>query len=175
MVTKEQKQAVVAKLVEQIQGASSLYFVDFTRMTVAEDQAFRAEIREKGATMSVAKNTLIARALTEAGEKFDMGVAKFKGQTAIIFGAADPVGPAKVIRKHFDKTERPSLKKAWIDGQVFEGSELKRVSELPTREDLIANIIGSIHAPASGIHGAISAVMRDVASLVEEVAKKQAA
>ncbi len=175
MVTKEQKQAIVAELAEQIRNASSLYFVDFARMTVAEDQAFRAEIREKAASMRVAKNTLIARALTEAGEQYNMGVERFAGQTAIIFGSSDPIGPAKIIRKHFEKTERPSLKMAWIDGQVFDGSQLKRVSELPTREELIANIIGSIHAPVSGIHGAISAVMRDVASLVEEVAKKQAA
>ena len=175
MVTKEQKQAIVAELVEKIQGASSLYFVDFVGMTVAEDQAFRAEIREKGASMRVAKNTLIARALSEAGEDYDLGIERFTGQTAVIFGSTDAVGPAKIIRKHFDKTEKPSLKMAWIEGQTFDSSQLKQVSELPSREDLIAGIIGSVHAPVSGIHGAINAVMRDVASLVEEVAKKQAA
>lgn len=52
---------------------------------------------------------------------------------------------------------------------------MKQVAELPTREDMIAGIVGSIHAPISGIHGAINAVMRDVAMLVEEVARKQAA
>jgi ribosomal protein L10 len=58
---------------------------------------------------------------------------------------------------------------------VFDGSQLKTVSELPTREDLIAGIVGSLHAPISGIVGGINAVMRDVAALVEEVAKKKAA
>jgi large subunit ribosomal protein L10 len=175
MVTKDEKQAIVADLVEKIRGASSLYFVDFTRMTVKEDQAFRRELSEKGASMSVAKNTLIRIALAEAGEEFNVGVEKFVGQTAIIFATTDAIGPAKIIRKHFEKTEKPSLKRAWIDGQTFEGTQLKQISELPSREDLIAGIIGSIHAPISGIHGAINAVMRDVAMLVEEVAKKQAA
>jgi large subunit ribosomal protein L7/L12 len=124
MVTKDEKQAIVADLVEKIRGASSLYFVDFTRMTVKEDQAFRRELSEKGASMSVAKNTLIRIALAEAGEEFNVGVEKFVGQTAIIFATTDAIGPAKIIRKHFEKTEKPSLKRAWIDGQTFEGSDL---------------------------------------------------
>jgi large subunit ribosomal protein L10 len=57
----------------------------------------------------------------------------------------------------------------------FDSTQLKQVSELPTREDLIAGMIGSIHAPITGIVGSINAVMRDVASLIEEVAKKKAA
>ena len=175
MVTKEQKQAVVADLVSNIKDATSLYFVDFTGMTVAEDQNFRSELREKGANMRVAKNTLIRIALREAGEDYDLGIEKFVGQTAIIFGKDDAIGPAKIIKKHFEKTEKPSLKKAWIEGQTLDGSKLKQVADLPSREDMIASIIGSIHAPISGIHGAINAVMRDVAMLVEEVAKKQAA
>jgi len=175
MVTKEKKHAIVADLVEKIRESSSMYFVDFTKMTVKEDQAFRRELAEKGASMRVAKNTLIRLALAEAGEEYNVGVDKFVGQTAIVFATTDAVGPAKIIRKHFEKTERPSLKKAWIDGQAFDGSQLKQISELPSREDLIAGIIGSINAPISGIHGAITAVMRDVAYLVEEVAKKQAA
>ena len=58
MVTKEQKKVMVAELAEQIREASSLYFVDFTGMTVAQAQAFRRELREKDAVMKVAKNTL---------------------------------------------------------------------------------------------------------------------
>jgi len=96
-----------------------------------------------------------------------------KGSSAIVFAYDDPIAPAKVIRKYFEKDKRPELKIAIIEGQSFDGSQLKAVSELPTREDMIAGIVGSIHAPISGIVGAINAVMRDVASLVEEVAKKQ--
>ncbi len=58
---------------------------------------------------------------------------------------------------------------------MFDGSQLKQVSELPTREDMIAGIVGSLHAPISGIVGSINAVMRDLASLIEEVAKNKAA
>ncbi len=174
MVTKEQKKAMVAELVEGIRGASSLYFVDFTGMTVAEDQTFRRELREKGGVMKVAKNTLLLRALAEVGE-VEIEEKRLFGQTAVIFGSTDAIAPAKIIRKYFEKSDKPKLKVAVVEGQVFDGKQLKEVSELPTREDMIASIVGSIHAPISGIHGAINAVMRDVAMLVEEVAKKQAA
>ncbi len=174
MVTKEQKQAIVAELTKRMSAASSLYFVDFTGMTVADDQMFRRELREKDSTMQVAKNTLILRALAEVGG-YTIDESKLFGQTAVIFGSTDSIAPAKVIRKFFDKGEKPRLKLALIEGQVFDGSQLKAVSELPTREDMIADIVGSLHAPISGIHGAINAVMRDVVMLVEEVAKKKAA
>jgi large subunit ribosomal protein L10 len=174
MVTKEHKAAVVAELVESIRSASSLYFVDFTGMSVALDQKVRAELRNKGVSMRVAKNTLIVRALAEVGG-YEFDKKKLSGQTAIIFGGDDPIAPAKIIRQFFDKGEKPKLKYAVIEGQEFNGSQLKAVSELPTREDMIAAIAGSVHAPISGIVGSIRAVMRDVAYLVEEVAKNKAA
>jgi len=174
MVTKEQKQVVVAELVESIRSASSLYFIDFTGMTVALDQKMRAELRAKNVTIRVAKNTLILRALAEVGG-YEFDEKKLAGQTAIIFGGSDPIAPAKIIRQFFDKGEKPKLKLAVIEGQTFDGSQLKTVSELPTREDMIAAIAGSVHAPISGIVGSINAVMRDVASLIEEVAKNKAA
>jgi len=174
MITKEQKQATVAELVEKLQGASSLYFIDFTGMTVALDQAFRKELREKGIGIKVAKNTLVLRALAEVGG-YEIEDKKLFGQTAVIFGGKDPIAPAKIIRQYFDKGEKPKLKVAVVEGQMFDGSQLKQVSELPTREDMIAGIVGSLHAPISGIVGSINAVMRDLASLIEEVAKNKAA
>jgi large subunit ribosomal protein L10 len=174
MITKEQKQQTVTDLAERIRSASSLYFIDFTGMTVAQDQAFRNELRAKNIGIKVAKNTLILRALAEVGG-YEVEEKQLFGQTALVFGASDPIAPAKIIRQFFDKGEKPKLKVAVVEGQVFNGSQLKAVSELPTREDMIAAIMSSLEAPVSGIVGSINAVMRDVASLVEEVAKKQAA
>lgn len=174
MITKELKQQTVTDLVERIRSASSLYFIDFTGMTVAQDQAFRNELRAKNVTIRVAKNTLILRALAEVGG-YDIQDRQLFGQTAVVFGGSDPIAPAKVIRQFFEKGEKPKLKVAVVEGQMFNSSQLKEVSELPTREDMIAAIMSSLDSPISGIVGSINAVMRDVASLVEEVAKKQAA
>jgi large subunit ribosomal protein L10 len=174
MVTKQQKEQVVAELVAMLQGASGLYLLDYSRMTVAESNHMRSELRKKDLSFKVAKNRLIQRALAEVGG-FEIPEEKFFGQTGIVVGYSDPIAPAKIIKEVSEKSEKPKLKAAVIEGQLFDGSQLKQIAELPTREDMIAGILGSLDAPISGIVGSINAVMRDVAYLVEEVAKKQAA
>ena len=106
---------------------------------------------------------------------FSIPEDKFFGQTGIIVGYSDPIAPAKIIKDVSEKSDKPKLKAAIVDGQLFDGAQLKQIAALPTKEDLIASILGSLNAPASGIVGAINAVLRDVAYLVEEVAKNKAA
>lgn len=175
MVTKEQKQLVVAELTEKIRKASALYFVDFATMTVDQDWALRRELKAKGIEYRVAKNTLILRALNDIGG-YDIDAKKLFGQTAVIFATEkDPISPAKILRDFSAKSEKPKLKVAVVENTVYDGSQLKQIADFPTREEIIAGILGSINAPVSGIVGAINAVMRDVSSLIEEVAKKKAA
>ncbi|MFW5701521.1 MAG: 50S ribosomal protein L10 [Bacteroidota bacterium] len=171
MISKQQKQKIVDGLVELFQGAGGLYFVDFTGMSVAETQEFRATLREKDIKFKVAKNTLIKRALAEV-EDLEIPDDVFHGQTGIIFGYEDSVAPAKVIKKAHDDKGRPQLKSAWLEGRMYEGTRLEELSKLPTREDILAGIVGSLSAPAQGIVGSMAAVMRDIAHMVEEVAKK---
>lgn len=174
MVTKQQKEQVVAELVAMLQGASALYLLDYSAMTVKESNNLRSELRKKNLTFRVAKNRLIQRALAEV-PGFSIPEDKFFGQTGIIVGYSDPIAPAKIIKDVSEKSEKPKLKAAIVDGQLFDGGQLKQIAALPTKEDLIASILGSLNAPASGIVGAINAVLRDVAYLVEEVAKNKAA
>lgn len=172
MITRQNKQEIVQELVELLRKASGVYLVDFTKMTVAETYKFRKVIHEKELVYRVAKNTLIERAVDELGQ-FSIPPANLFGQTGIVISYDDPTAPAKVIKEFFDKGEKPRLKAAFLEGQFYDGSELKTIASLPTRSEMIAGILGSLNAPASGIVGAINAVMRDVASIIEEVAKKQ--
>ncbi len=172
MITKNRKQELVGELVELLEKANGVYLVDFTSMTVAETSRFRKMIHEKQLVYRVAKNTLIERAVNQIG-KFSIPAANLFGQTGLVLSYDDPTAPAKVIKEFFDKGEKPKLKAAFLEGTFYEGSELKAIAALPTRAEMIGSILGSLNAPASGIVGAINAVMRDVASLIEEVAKKQ--
>jgi large subunit ribosomal protein L10 len=172
MVSKQKKQEIVAELVEKFKKANGVYVVDFTRMTVAETFKFRKTVRAKDLEYRVAKNTLIKRAMKEVGG-FNIPDANMFGQSGLILGYDDPTTPAKMLKEFSAKGGKPVLKAAFLDGQFFDGSELETVASLPTRADLISGIIGSIGAPASGIVGAINAVMRDLASVIEEVAKKK--
>jgi large subunit ribosomal protein L10 len=174
MVTIEQKKQIVAELVEKFNATDSFYLVDFTGMTVAQSIAFRRELKKQGIAFKVAKNTLIARALTDTG-KMNISENVLKGQTAIIFPGEDSVAPAKMIKQQFDKIQKPVFKGAVLEGVFYDGSQLNLLASLPGKKELIASILGSLNSPVSGIVGAINAVIRDLASVIEEVAKQKAA
>ena len=171
MITKQTKVQLVAELVELLKGATGVYVVDFTTMSVAETNIFRSAIRDKELTYKVAKNTLLKRAFAEVGIN-NVPDANMFGQSGLVLCYDDPTVAAKVIKQVSEKSNKPRLKAAVLDGQFFDGSELQTLAKLPSKADMIAGIIGSIAAPASGIVGAINAVMRDLASVIEEVAKK---
>jgi len=124
----------------------------------------------------VVKNTLLLRALAQTSlPQFEE--RKLFGQTAVVFAPkADPIAPAKVLKDYGAKHDgKPRLKLAIVEGAIFDGSQLAQIAALPTREEIIAAIMGSLTAPASGIVGTINSVIGGLASVIEEVAKKKAA
>ena len=137
-----------------------MYFADFTGMTVAQMTEFRRELRKANIGFRVAKNTLIKRSLEEIGG-CEAVYPSLVGSTGIAFGYDDAIEPARIMKKFIDKNEKPALKLAYIEGVAFDGKRLKEIAALPSRKELIAGILGSLQSPASGIVGAINAVMRD--------------
>lgn len=174
MTAHQKKQVVIDALAEKISKANGIYLVGFEKMTVEETINLRRKLKEKGIEFIVAKNTFIRRAFDQVGgEQFIIPKSDYFGQSGLIFGYDDAVAPARIIKEVSEKTERPRLKAALVENQYFAGSQLKEVASLPSRADLVAGILGSINAPISGIVGAINATMRDLASVIEEVAKSK--
>lgn len=171
MVTLEQKKIIVDELVAKFQRASGVYFVNFEKMTVAQTNNFRIAIKEKNLEYKVAKNTLLRRAMDDV-DGIDFPKELMFGQTGVIFAYDDPTVPAKIIEKFIKENDKPLFKGALLDGQVFDDTQLKTVAALPSKEDMYSAMVGSIGAPASGIVGSIAAVIRDIASMIEEVGKK---
>ncbi|MGE3800358.1 MAG: 50S ribosomal protein L10 [Candidatus Kapaibacterium sp.] len=175
-MTKEQKIAVVDELSEMFEGAVGFYSIDFTGLNVADTIELRREFKNAGVRYRVAKNTLIKRALSEREEYSDEVLERLVGQTGVAIGYEDPAAPARILKKFIEdkKAEKPKLNFAVIEGTIYNGDQLKQVAAMPSRQDIMASILGSLQAPVSGIVGSINAVMRDLASMIEEVAKKQA-
>lgn len=173
-MTKERKQQQVAEIAQLLEGATGIYSIDFTGLTVAEAIRLRREFRKAGVAYKVAKNTLIKRAIAD-NENFSAVAERFVGQTGIAVGYDDPAMPARVLKEFIDpKVEIPKLNFAVLETTFFEGSQLKELAAMPSRLDIMASIVGSLQAPIQGIVGSINAVMRDLASVIEEVARKQA-
>ena len=174
MIRIDKKKEIVAELVDFLKPAEGIFFVDFSKLPVKEMSEIRKEFNEINAKMRIAKNTLILRAIAQI-EGVEVPAELMVGQTAIIIAGNDVTAPAKTIKKVFDKTGLLGLKAAVIEGQLYDGKQLNLVASLPSRADLMAGILGSLQSPVSGIVGSINAVMRDLASIIEEVAKKKAA
>lgn len=172
---KQQKIDLTNELKEMFDNAGALYMTDFTGMTVADVEQLRDEFYKSNVQYRVVKNTLALRALKESTKysEFSDKFAEFlKGPTSIAF-SEDPVAPAKILKKFMDDKEKPAFKMALVDNEFYGSDKLKQLASLQSKEELIGGIIYCINYPITGIVGAMNSTMRDLFSVIEEVAKKQ--
>ncbi len=171
---RSEKEAIIAEVIEKAARAVAMYFADFSKLTVAEETELRREFRKSGVEYNVVKNTLARKALQQL-TGYDRVYDKLVGPTGIAFSYDDPSTPAKIIKKYSEKLGKFKLKAAVIEKQVYDATRLNELANMPSRKDMIAAILGSLQAPASGIVGAINAVARDLVYVLDAIEKKKAA
>jgi large subunit ribosomal protein L10 len=173
-MNRSEKERIVAEVADRASRATAMYLADFTGVTVEEETELRREFRKAGIEYRVVKNTLAKKAL-ESVTGYDRLYDKLVGPTGIAFSYDDAVVPAKIIKKFKDKSGKFNLKVAVLEKQIFDGSQLDQLSRLPSRNELMAGIVGSLQAPISGVVGAIAAVIRDLVSVIDAIEKKKQA
>jgi large subunit ribosomal protein L10 len=173
-MNKTEKTEVVSSVKEMIENSSAIYLADYSGINVEDISKIRNDFRKEKVRYKVYKNTLFKRALDELG-KYDKLADHLTGMTGYVFATENPVAPAKIIKKYFDETKKLSLKACYIDQQFYEGSNLDMLAALPSKNELIAGIMGSLKSPASGIVGTMTAVTRNLANVIDQVAKQKAA
>ena len=171
---RNEKSEIISEIKELLESSSAIYLTDYHGINVEDISSLRSQFRNEGVRYKVYKNTLVKRALSELG-KYDKIADHLTGMTGFAFTTKNPLAPAKIINKYFCDKEKLSLKACYVEGEFFDGSQLKALATLPTKNELIASIMGSLNAPASGIVGAINAVMRDLVNVVEQISKRAAA
>ncbi len=171
---RSEKEAIIAEVADKAARAVAMYFADFSKLTVEEETELRREFRKSGVEYNVVKNTLALKALQQLNG-YDRVYDKLVGPTGIAFSYDDPSAPAKIIKKYSEKLGKFKLKAAVIEKQVYDASKLNELANMPSRKELIAAILGSVQAPASGIVGAINAVARDLVYVLDAIEKKKAA
>lgn len=154
----EQKKAAVAELVEKLKTAQAGVVVDYRGLTVEEDTKLRAKFREAGVEYKVIKNTLTRFAIKEVG--FDAMDEQLNGPTSLAISADDPVAPAKIISEFAKENENIKIKAGFLDGKVISLDEIKTLANTPSKDVLIAKIMGSLNSP-------VSALVRTLQALVD--------
>ena len=145
----EQKKQIVSDLTDKLRRASAGVFVDYRGITVEEDTKLRAEMRKAGVDYAVVKNTLTRFAAKDAGlEGLD---EILNGTTALAVSYDDPVAPAKILNEYAAKHENFKIKMGFVEGKVITPAEVKDLADLPSREVLIATVLGTMNAPSPAL------------------------
>ena len=145
----ESKKAVVDALTSKVKEASSVVFVDYKGITVAQDTELRKQFREAGVDYAVVKNTLTNFAAKNAGYDFSKVL---NGTTAMASTTGDPIAPARIVCEFAKKNKNVlSIKGGIVEGSVLSANSLNGFGELPSKNALVAQVLGTFLAPISSL------------------------
>ena len=145
----ESKKVVVEALSAKMKEATSVVFVDYKGINVAQDTELRKQFREAGVEYSVVKNTLTNFAAKDAGYDF---AEILNGTTAMASTTGDPIAPARIVCEFAKKNKNTlSIKGGVVEGSVLTADQLNGFGELPSKNALVASVLGTFLAPISSL------------------------
>ncbi|MBQ4130894.1 MAG: 50S ribosomal protein L10 [Clostridia bacterium] len=153
----EQKKAAVVALTEQIKASCSGVIVDYKGISVAEDTALRKELREAGVKYSVVKNSILGFAAKEA--ELEGLEEVLNGTTAIATCEDDYTAAPRILGKFADGHKNFKLKGGFMDGKVIDLETVEALAKLPTRDVLLATVLGAFNAPIAAFARAVQAIV----------------
>ncbi len=161
------KEATVEELTDLFSNSSILISAQYRGMSVAEMVELRRTMKKNGARLRVVKNTLAKLAANRAG--ISAFVDEFDGPTAVAAGADDPTAPAKALADHAKAYPQTTLTVVGgiMDGEVLDRSQVEALAMIPSREVLIAKMMGSLNAPLVGLVSILGGPMRALANVLQ--------
>ncbi|MDD6160094.1 MAG: 50S ribosomal protein L10 [Oscillospiraceae bacterium] len=161
-----EKQAIVAALTDTLKEATAGVLVDYKGITVAEDTALRHELRENGVEYSVVKNTLVRFAANNVGmSELD---EVLNGTTSMAISKGDPIAPMRIINKYAKQMgDRFNIKAGFMDGKVLPLDDVFALAELPSKEALLGQVLGTMLAPITSLAIVIKAIAEKQGGVVE--------
>ena len=168
MAKVELKQPIVQEISENIKDAQSVVVVDYRGLTVAEDTQLRKALREAGVSYKVYKNTLVNRA--SAATEFESLKESLEGPSAFAISKDDATAPARILAK-FAKTA-PALE---IKAGVVEGNGMKAIANVPSREELLSKLLGSLQSPITNLARVLNQIAENGGAVATEAAPAEEA
>ena len=154
-MNRTEKQVLVDALRHNLEGATALFYTDFTGLNVKGMTELRRRLRKAGVRYVVIKNTLAARAVQDSG----LLSTRLKGPTGVVIGR-DAITAAKVLTDFAKEHEsRPALKGGLLDGRTLDASQVKRLSTMPSRQQMLADLGAGLQSPMAGMAGMLNGVL----------------
>lgn len=153
----EAKKQIVAELAEKMGQSKGIIFYDYRGLNVLEVTELRNKFREAGVEYHVIKNSMLRRAAQQLEiTGLDESLA---GPTAVAFGISDPVAPAKVLVEFVKKVKKTEIKAGVLGTKVIDLKGIEALAELPSREQLLAQLAGTLNAPITGLARSLSGII----------------
>ncbi len=153
----EAKQAAVAAIAAKISDSVAGVLVDYSGTSVADDTVLRKELREAGIEYTVIKNTLLKRAI--AGTDLEEMSSVLEGTTAIAISKEDHTAAARILNKFAGAHDNFKIKAGYLDGKAIDVATVESLAKLPTREVLLATVLGAFQAPMASFARAVQAIV----------------
>lgn len=172
-----QKEETVSEVAETLRNSQAAIFTDYRGLTVAQVSDLRKKLREKDTHFAIVKNTLFKRASEGVVSPDPQIDATLNGPTAVAFAMSDAVAAAKIISDYIrDNRGTPlTIKGAVVGGKFYSPDQVTALSRVPSREVLIAQMLGSFNAPITGLVGTLNGILSNFVFTLQAVANQKQA
>lgn len=167
--TKEQKKEIIEKLKENIDKQKSMIFVAYEGLKAQEIFDFRKTLKEASCKFIVAKKTLFNIALENKGINLD--VNNLQGQIGLIFGFEDEISPAKLTYKFQRQNENLKILGGFFENNVVDSENIIELAQIPSREELLAKVVGSISSPIRKFNNVLQGNIRGLVCALSQINK----
>ncbi|HEX8974692.1 MAG TPA: 50S ribosomal protein L10 [Patescibacteria group bacterium] len=170
MLTKEQKRELVKELTEKIKESKSAVFVDYKGLKVKDTMDLKRKLRAAGVEYVVVRKTLIDIALKNAGIE-GADIASMEGQVAISLSMQDEVAAAKIIDTFAKTNENVKMLGGVLESKLLSGEEVKALAKVPSKEELLAKLVGTLNAPVSGFVNVLAGNLRGLVQVLNAISE----
>lgn len=170
-MNKEQKRHEVAILKDKLARANNVILTDHTGINVADISILRRKLKEGGSEFRVSKNTLLKLAVKDT--ELDHLARHFEGPTSVVFGYDDSTVPARIIYDSIRESEKPVFKACYFEGEEHGFDYLKKIALLPSRDQLLAGLVGTLDGVLSQFVSLLEAATREFIGTLDSLAESR--
>lgn len=171
--TREQKEVIVTDLTDKFGNMKSAVFTAVSGYTMDDANELRKEAKEQGLDVLIAKKTLLSLAAEKAGLK-GLDPKVLEGSVLTMIGYEDEVAPARVMAKFIKDREGMAILAGFLEGEAVTDEMIMSLAKLPSKDELLAKMVGSINAPVSGFVGVLGANLRNLVGVLGAIEKTKA-
>ncbi|MGM0439337.1 MAG: 50S ribosomal protein L10 [Patescibacteria group bacterium] len=168
-LTREKKEEIVDDIRQKVSDQTVVYFVNYKGMKARQIESLRKRLKENEANIMVVKKTLAKIAFDK--ENIDFDPEELDGELAFVFGFGDIVTPAKVISE-FAKDYSIEILGALLEGSALEANKVEELAELPTKEQLRAQLVSTIASPLTGFVGVLEGNIKGLLTVLKKQSEK---